>query len=133
MERRDDPSVVAELDVPADVAMLAVCRTVLAGVGAGLPIADDTLDDLKLVLSEVCAAAIERSDGGGDSGRILITFRTSQQELEVDVCDRGRTNEIPGASRGLLLPMLRQLCSRLEVSTPVDGEGTVVRFARGLS
>jgi anti-sigma regulatory factor (Ser/Thr protein kinase) len=131
MQRENGPSVVAELELPADVAMLAVCRTVLAGVGAGLPMADDTLDDLKLVLSEVCAAAIERSDG--DVGRILVTFRTSQQELEVDVCDRGRTTEIPGASRGLLLPMLRQLCSRLEVSTPADGQGTIVRFARGLS
>lgn len=122
---------VAQLEVPADVAMLAVCRTVLAGVGAGLPMTDDTLDDLKLVLSEVCAAAIERSDG--DEETILITFRTTRQELEVDVCDRGRTTEIPGASRGLLLPVLRQLCSRLEVSTAADGEGTVVRFACGLS
>jgi anti-sigma regulatory factor (Ser/Thr protein kinase) len=133
MERENGPLVVAELDVPADVGMLAVCRTVLAGVGAGLPMADDTLDDLKLVLSEVCAAAIERSDSDGDPGRILVTFRTSQQELEVDVCDRGRTIGIPAASRGLLLPMLRQLCSRLEVSTPADGDGTLVRFARGLS
>jgi anti-sigma regulatory factor (Ser/Thr protein kinase) len=131
MERNASPSVVAQLEVPADVAMLAVCRTVLAGVGAGLPMTDDTLDDLKLVLSEVCAAAIERSDG--DEETILITFRTTRQELEVDVCDRGRTTEIPGASRGLLLPMLRQLCSRLEVSAAADGEGTVVRFARGLS
>lgn len=131
MERYDNRLVVAELEVPADVGMLAVCRTVLAGVGAGLPMADDTLDDLKLVLSEVCAAAIERSDG--DLGRIQITFRTSQRELEVDVRDRGRTTEIAGASRGLLLPMLRQLCSRLEVATPANGEGTLVRFARDLA
>jgi anti-sigma regulatory factor (Ser/Thr protein kinase) len=131
MEQEDDPIVVAELDVPADVGMLAVCRTVLAGVGAGLPMADDTLDDLKLVLSEVCAAAIERSDG--DAGRIQVTFRTSPSELEVDVCDHGRGTAIAGASSGLLLPMLRQLCSRLEVATPADGEGTRVRFARDLA
>jgi anti-sigma regulatory factor (Ser/Thr protein kinase) len=130
MEREGDPLVVAELDVPAEVGMLAVCRTVLAGVGAGLPMADDALDDLKLVLSEVCAAAIERSDS--DAGRIQITFRTSPRELEVDVCDHGHA-AIPGASRGLLLPMLRQLCSRLEVATPEDGEGTLVRFARDLA
>jgi len=130
MEREDDPLVVAELDVPADVGMLAVCRTVLAGVGAGLPMADDALDDLKLVLSEVCAAAIERSDG--DAGRIQITFRTSTRELEVDVHDQGHAG-IPGASRGLLLPMLRQLCSRLEVATPANGDGTLVRFARDLA
>jgi hypothetical protein len=29
--------------------------------------------------------------------------------------------------------MLRQLCSRLEVATPANGDGTLVRFARDLA
>ena len=58
-----DLELIAELIVPADVEMLAVCRTTLAGVGAGLALSDVALDDLKLVLSEVCGAAMERTGG----------------------------------------------------------------------
>ena len=57
---------VAELVVPADVGMLSLCRTTLVGVVSGLPITDRRLDDLKLVLSEVCGAAMRPSCSRSD-------------------------------------------------------------------
>jgi anti-sigma regulatory factor (Ser/Thr protein kinase) len=127
MEGRD-LQLVAELVVPADAGMLTVCRTTLVGVGAGLALSDEALDDLKLVLSEVCGAAMERTAEPG--GTVDIAFRRSHRELEVIVSDRADRAQAGG--HGLGVPLLRQLCSRLEVSPETDGCGTVVRFAQTL-
>jgi anti-sigma regulatory factor (Ser/Thr protein kinase) len=127
MENGDLP-LVAELVVPADTDMLTVCRTVLAGVGIGLPLSDDALDDLKLVLSEVCAAAMERSAAA--DATVHIAFRSSDREIEISVGDHGP--EKPAAEGGLGVPLLRQLCSRLEVGPQPAGPGTIVRFAQTL-
>ncbi|MEP6641717.1 MAG: ATP-binding protein [Gaiellales bacterium] len=127
MENGDLP-LVAELVVPADTDMLTVCRTVLAGVGMGLTLSDETLDDLKLVLSEVCAAAMERSPGG--DATIAIAFCFTDREIEIRVGDRG--SESPTAEGGLGIPLLRQLCSRLDVEPQTTGPGRIVRFAQTL-
>jgi anti-sigma regulatory factor (Ser/Thr protein kinase) len=122
-----DLELIAELIVPADVEMLAVCRTTLAGVGAGLALSDVALDDLKLVLSEVCGAAMERTGAAG--GTVGIEFRTSQGEIEISVSDRGDTHRGGG---GLAFSLLRQLCSRLDVVPRPHGPGRIVRFAQTL-
>ena len=130
MARSDNLSLVAELVVPADAEMLTVCRMVLMGVGASLPLTDEALDDLKLVLSEACASAIEHTPDAG--GTVEIAFRTSDAELEVSVSDHGRGAETAIGGLGFGMPLLRQLCSRLDVAPRADGPGTVVRFAQSL-
>jgi anti-sigma regulatory factor (Ser/Thr protein kinase) len=120
-----DLPLLAELVVPADPEMLTVCRTTLGGVGAGLPLSDSALDDLKLVLTEVCGEAMARSRGGS----VGIEFRSSPGELEVTVVDAGAGS--PAGLGGLAAPLLRKLCSRIDV-LPRDGGGTVVCFAQTL-
>jgi serine/threonine-protein kinase RsbW len=56
---------IATLSIPSDPGYLAVSRQALTGAAAGLPMADEDLDDLKLVLSEVCANAIVHAYAGG--------------------------------------------------------------------
>jgi anti-sigma regulatory factor (Ser/Thr protein kinase) len=118
---------VAELVVPADVGMLSLCRTTLVGVVSGLPITDRRLDDLKLVLSEVCGAAMERTHAA--DGTVDIRFRRSADEVEVSVRDRG-----PDLAQGhmLAVQLLEKLCSRIDVEHHLDGPGRVVRFAQRL-
>ena len=118
---------VAELVVPADVGMLSLCRTTLVGVVSGLPITDRRLDDLKLVLSEVCGAAMERTHAA--EGTVDIGFCRSAGEIEVTVADRG-----PDAGEGhmLAVQLLEKLCSRIDVERPGEGPGRVVRFAQRL-
>jgi anti-sigma regulatory factor (Ser/Thr protein kinase) len=119
---------VAELVVPADPEMLTVCRTTLVGVGSGLALSDEALGDLKLVMSEVCGAAMERSSGS--DGALDIEFRRSHDEIEVSVSDRG--GEATASVLGLGPPLLRQLCSRLEILPRAEGPGRTVRFAQTL-
>ena len=118
---------VAELVVPADVGMLSLCRTTLVGVVSGLPLTDRRLDDLKLVLSEVCGAAMERTHAA--DGTVDIGFRRSASEIEVTVADRGPD---PGEGHMLAVQLLAKLCSRIDVERPCDGSGRVVRFAQRL-
>ncbi|HEX3329854.1 MAG TPA: ATP-binding protein [Gaiellales bacterium] len=118
---------VAELVVPADVGMLSLCRTTLVGVVSGLPITDRRLDDLKLVLSEVCGAAMERTHAA--EGTVDIGFRRSVDEIEVTVADRGPD---PGEGHMLAVQLLEKLCSRIDVGRHCDGPGRVVRFAQRL-
>jgi anti-sigma regulatory factor (Ser/Thr protein kinase) len=120
-----DLPLLAELVIPAEPEMLAVCRTTLVGVGAGLPLSDAALDDLKLVLTEVCGEAMARCPGG----TVGIEFRSSPDELEVTVVDAGAGS--PAGANGLEAPLLRQLCSRIDVLPGSDG-GTVVCFAQML-
>jgi anti-sigma regulatory factor (Ser/Thr protein kinase) len=118
---------VAELVVPADVGMLSLCRTTLVGVVSGLPITDRRLDDLKLVLSEVCGAAMERTQAA--DGMVDIGFRRSADEVEVSVRDRG-----PDLAEGhmLAVQLLEKLCSRIDIEHGPGGSGRVVRFAQQL-
>ena len=118
---------VAELVVPADVGMLSLCRTTLVGVVSGLPLTDRRLDDLKLVLSEVCGAAMERTHAA--EGTVNIGFRRSAGEIEVSVADRGPD---PGEGHMLAVQLLEKLCSRIDVERTRDGPGRVVRFAQRL-
>ena len=118
---------VAELIVPADVGMLSLCRTTLVGVVSGLPLSDRRLDDLKLVLSEVCGAAMERTHAA--EGTVDVGFRRSADEIEVTVADRGPG---PGEGHMLAVQLLEKLCSRIDVERPCDGPGRVVRFAQRL-
>ena len=118
---------VAELVVPADVGMLSLCRTTLVGVVSGLPLTDRRLDDLKLVLSEVCGAAMERTHA--PAGTVDIGFRRSAGEIEVTVADRGPD---PGEGHMLAVQLLEKLCSRIDVERAGDGPGRVVRFAQRL-
>ena len=118
---------VAELVVPADVGMLSLCRTTLVGVVSGLPLTDRRLDDLKLVLSEVCGAAMERTHAA--EGTVDIGFRRSAGEIEVTVADRGPD---PGEGHMLAVQLLEKLCSRIDVERHCDGPGRVVRFAQRL-
>lgn len=121
---------VAELVVSADAEMLSLCRMVLVAVGAGLPLSDEALDDLKLVLSEACASAIENTVEAG--GRLLVGFRTSSSEIEVSVSDRSQSVDAALKRHAFGISLLRQLCTRVEVLPQVEGPGTVVRFAQTL-
>jgi anti-sigma regulatory factor (Ser/Thr protein kinase) len=125
---------IATLSVPSDPGYLAVSRQALNGAAAGLPISDDDLDDLKLVLSEICANAIIHAYGRRSDGRIDITFRRSERELEVTVSDRG-----PGFPGGQVpdpvgagLTLLHRLCSRHSIEPHREAGGAAVTFAQSV-
>src|SRR5262245_26393316 len=85
---------IATISVPAAPAYLSVCRQALVGAVERLGLADEELDDLKLVLSETCANAILHGSRS-PADVIDVEFRGSDDEIEVTVVDHG-----PGFSGG---------------------------------
>jgi anti-sigma regulatory factor (Ser/Thr protein kinase) len=111
------------LIVPADASYLSVCRAALSGmlVGAG----DDEVEEAKLVLSEVCAAAVAHRAGG----ELAVEFRTTPEAIEIAVTG-------PGTDSFLDDPIAREVMERLttrwHVEPDANGAGACVRFARRL-
>ena len=122
-----DPRPIARLTVQAEPEALALCRHALAGALAGAAIDEDAVEDLKLVLSEVCKNAVEHAYSGA-RGVIEIEFRISPGEFEAAVRDHGR-GVGEGAGRGTGWSAMASLTTRHDVRTGESG-GTLVTFAR---
>jgi anti-sigma regulatory factor (Ser/Thr protein kinase) len=131
---RDDLEPIATLSIPSDPEYLAISRQALIGAAAGLDMPDEDLDDLKLVLSEICANAIVHGYGRKPDGRIEVTFRRSPRELEVTVADDGPG--FPGGRvpepRGAGLTLLDRLCTRHAIEPRRAQGGASVTFARSV-
>jgi anti-sigma regulatory factor (Ser/Thr protein kinase) len=127
------PETLATLVIPARPDYLSVCRQALAGAVRGLPLSDDALEDLKLVLSEVCANAIVHGYGS-EGGVIEVQFRTSDDEIELSVTDHGAgySSDPTTAHRGMGMSLLEHLCDRYDVQPNRASGGTTVTFARAL-
>jgi len=121
------PRPIARLTVQAEPEVLGLCRHALAGALMGVAIDEDTVEDLKLVLSEVCKNAIEHAYSGA-RGVIEIEFRISPGEFEAAVRDHGRGLS-EGAARGTGWSAMASLTTRHAVRTAETG-GTLVTFAR---
>ncbi|HEY0388382.1 MAG TPA: ATP-binding protein [Gaiellales bacterium] len=125
---------IASITIPADPAFLSVSRQALVGAAEGLGMPDEDLDDLKLVLSEICANAIVHAYGQRGDGEIEVSFSRSPTELEITVADRGRgfpDGRVPaGAGAGLTL--LDRLCTRYSIDPRRLDGGATVTFARSI-
>jgi anti-sigma regulatory factor (Ser/Thr protein kinase) len=111
------------LTLPADATLLTVCRAVLSGLltDAG----DDEVEESKLVLSEVCAAAVAHGDGS----MLEVEFRTRPGCLEIQVSGAG-------ADMFMQDPVALEVVERLTSRWRVDGDrppsGASVTFTRRL-
>jgi serine/threonine-protein kinase RsbW len=122
----------ARLVVPAEPGYVAVCRGALVGALSGVGAADELIEDLKLVLSEVCANAIDHGYAGG-AGEIELEFRTSPSEVEISVTDHGAgfpSPDLQSIQGGIGMAALRALTTRFTVDAAEGGRGTRVSFAR---
>jgi serine/threonine-protein kinase RsbW len=121
---------VATLTVPAEARYIGICRAALSGALAGAGFDDDVVQELKVVLSEVCANTV-RHAYPGETGMIEVEFRTAADEIEVRVDDTGvglpRREDLRD---GFGLSALRTLTTRWQMGGGDGGRGTRVTFAR---
>jgi anti-sigma regulatory factor (Ser/Thr protein kinase) len=121
-----------ELTLPARPENVAVVRHAVGGLGEVLELADATLSDIKLAVTEACTNVVVHAydDGGGPMGlRAAIDART----LTLIVVDHGRgivpRTDSPGL--GLGLPLIATLTQTLELGGGEPDE-TQVRMTFGL-
>lgn len=77
------------LTIPAKPEYIALCRLALAG----LPLPDDleaeTLNDLKLAITEACSNSVRHAYGQDDVGVVDVTYEIHPDRVVIEVCDEG--------------------------------------------
>jgi serine/threonine-protein kinase RsbW len=130
-----------ELVVPARPEYIAMVRLVVSSLAiARRNLADQRVDDIKLVVSEACTNAIEAHAEAGVDAPVTVRVTEGDERIEILVSDRGRGFDIDDLlihppptdpdrlnfERGLGIPLIRTLVDDVQFeSSPV---GTTVRM-----
>ena len=76
------------LTIPAKPEYITLSRLALSGLSRVRPLADDTLADLKLALTEACSNSVRHAYGDGE-GHVDIRFELRDDRLIIEVADDG--------------------------------------------
>ena len=126
-----------QLTIPAKAEYITLCRLALTGISRLRPLAEETLADLKLALTEACSNS-ERHAYAGREGHVEITYELHSDRLVVEVADDGEGFD-PADSRdgdgeltegGLGIAIIRSIADELEIGTGTGGRGSRLRFVK---
>ena len=132
---------VVELEIPARLDLLELVRMVVTTAASIEPTFDDErIEDLRLVVSEACANAIESHTSQGSDERIALRCDLADDRIEIEVRDRGGgfdpdpgselsslADAAPlGYEAGLGIPLMRTLSDEAEFTR--SDAGTSVRL-----
>jgi anti-sigma regulatory factor (Ser/Thr protein kinase) len=110
--------------LPAVPENVATARRAMSGLCDHLQIRGEAADDIRLAVSEACAACIEHSRGAEGHGTLAIDANLEGNSLLVVVRDfagglvRG---PIRGGNRGLGLRLVSHLAERTDIASLVTG------------
>lgn len=129
-----------QIEFSSSPRLLQVVRAAVGQYGRLLRLGEEETHRLKTAVDEACANIIRHSYGG-DPGRIVITFRLSDERLEILLRDFGRKPDparlepkAPEPSRpgGLGLPLIRTVMDEVEYDLS-QAEGTTLRLVKYLA
>jgi anti-sigma regulatory factor (Ser/Thr protein kinase) len=120
------------LTLPARPENIAVIRQVIGALGAALSLPRQTIDDMRLAVTEACTNVV-RHAYDGDEGHIEVVIRPDGEAINVIVSDAGRgigpSPDVAGP--GLGLPLIAALSDRLEIDhAPQAGSRLLMSFLR---
>lgn len=128
--------------IPADVNYLIIPRLVVSGIGSSLSLTFDTIEDLKIALSEACSNVIKHAYQLNKTGNnITIKFLIQKGSLSMVVKDTGKgfdtkilnANNVPlSRGKGLGLFLIKSLMDKVQVNSIVD-QGTEVKMIKFLT
>lgn len=128
-----------QLTIPAKAEYITLCRLALTGISRLRPVAEETLADLKLALTEACSNSVRHAYGHGE-GHVEITYELHPDRLVVEVSDDGEGFD-PATARdadgeltegGLGIAIIRSVADELEIGTGTGGRGSRLRFVKVL-
>jgi anti-sigma regulatory factor (Ser/Thr protein kinase) len=122
-----DPAIELDLRLPAGATAPAYARAIVAGLGDR--VADDLLDDLVLLVSEIVTNSVRHAALAPDES-IRLRVRGTGRSIRLDIVDRGRgfdppdvTNHDPARPDGWGLYIVDRLADRWGVAR--EGETRV--------
>jgi serine/threonine-protein kinase RsbW len=130
---------IVRLTIPAKPEYITLGRLALTGLSRLRPLADETLADLKLALTEACSNSVRHAYGGGE-GLVEILFELHADRLVIEVADDGggfdpsfQRGAEALAEGGLGIAIIRAVADELEIGARATGQGSRLRFAKVLS
>ena len=128
-----------QLTIPARPEYITLSRLALSGLARVRPLAEDTLADLKLALTEACSNSVRHAYAGGE-GHVQISFELREDRLVVEVEDDGTGFEHAGTGRelerdeltegGLGIAIIKAIADEFELSYRATGAGSRLRFVK---
>ena len=127
------------LTIPAKPEYITLSRLALSGLSRVRPLAEETLSDLKLALTEACSNSVRHAyDEQG--GHVSISFELRDDRLIVEVVDDGTgfEEETTGkdgdraelAEGGLGIAIIRSIADEVEIGGGANGRGSKLRFVK---
>ena len=128
------------LTIPAKPEYITLCRLALTGISRLRPLAEDTLADLKLALTEACSNSVRHAYGDGE-GHVDIRYELYPDRLVVEVVDDGegfdpahaRDAEGELTEGGLGIAIINALADEVEIARGANGRGSTLRFVKLLA
>jgi len=127
------------LTIPARAEYVLLGRLALSGITRMRPLDDETVNDLKLAVTEACTNSVRHAYG--DNGGIVdIVYELHDDRLVVEVSDDGggfspeaRIEVGELTEGGLGIAIIRALVDEFEVGERGDGRGSRLRFVKFLT
>ncbi len=134
-----DESRTVRLTIPAKPEYITLSRLALSGLSRVRPLADETLADLKLALTEACSNSV-RHAYDDEGGHVSISFELRDDRLIVEVADDGtgfepelaRSNgdDVELSEGGLGIAIIRSIADEVEIAGGAHGRGSRLRFVK---
>lgn len=128
------------LRIPAKAEYIALARLTLTGLAELTGMAEETLADLKLALTEAVSNSIRHAyDASG--GQVEIAYELTGSELRIEVVDDGagfdpvRPPALEGeelTEGGLGIAIIRTIADELEIDSEPGSRGSRLRFVKRL-
>jgi serine/threonine-protein kinase RsbW len=126
------------LTIPARPEYITLSRLALSGLSRVRPLADATVADLKLALTEACSNSVRHAYVNGD-GHVEISFELHRDRLVIEVSDDGGGFEHDESAKdaeaeltegGLGIAIIRSIADEVEIGGGREGRGSRLRFVK---
>ncbi|MDQ2984661.1 MAG: ATP-binding protein [Actinomycetota bacterium] len=135
-------STAVRLTIPAKPEYITLGRLALTALARVRPFSPETLNDLKVALTEACSNSVRHAYQNGGEGRVEILYELASDRLVVEVADNGsgiEPGDIPARIEdadeliegGLGLTLIRALADEVEIAERESG-GSRLRFVKFL-
>lgn len=130
-----------QLGFPARAEYLILGRLALAGVARAVPIDDETLADLKLVVTEACGNVVRHAYAG--DGRVRLTIVAADGLVTISVADDGvglparsadgdrHEGDLPETGMGLAI--IAAIADELEIAPSGEDGGTTLTVRKRIA
>ena len=84
------------IEIPPKSAYVGVVRLAIASLARAADFAEDTVEDLKIAVSEACANAVLSMEEARSSDPVSVSWLEVGDRIVIEVGDRGVAHEAPG-------------------------------------